>query len=147
MESTNQPVAAPMDDVQVSEWVRAQFQKANLFLAEKGIVMDTVAVQDSRYLPPLVAIWKINALDRQSYWVISGDLPTDHLAIKAAANAREALRAFSLRWQMQAQQLIDAGLPDQTSAEYVKLLIDRAHSLYDFFENEQIWANVSAPTA
>ncbi|MFN6972501.1 MAG: DUF4826 family protein, partial [Rheinheimera sp.] len=76
MESTNQQTAAELDAAQVSEWVRAQFQKANLFLAEKGILMDSVAVQDSRYLPPMVAVWKINAMDKQSYWVISGDLPT-----------------------------------------------------------------------
>lgn len=137
MESSNQS-SAP-DAAQVSEWVRAQFQKANLFLAEKGIVMDSVAVQDSRYLPPLVAVWKINALDRQSYWVISGDLPTDHLAISAAADARQALRAFSFRWQMNAQQLIDSGAQDQTTTDYVNLLIGRAHSLYDLFENEKLW--------
>lgn len=135
------------DAAQVSEWVRAQFQKANLFLAEKGIVMESVAVQESRYLPPLVAIWKINALDRQSYWVISGDLPTDHLSITAATDAREALRAFSFRWQMNAQQLIDAGAGDQTSVDYVNLLINRAHSLYDLFENEKFWANSAGPVA
>ncbi|MFN6972137.1 MAG: DUF4826 family protein [Rheinheimera sp.] len=145
MESTNQQSAA--DAAQVSEWVRTQFQKANLFLAEKGILMDSVAVQDSRYLPPLVAIWKINALDRQSYWVISGDLPTDHLAVAAAVDAREALRAFSFRWQMNAQQLMYAGVQDQTTADYVNLLIGRAHSLYDLFENEKFWASANGPAA
>lgn len=145
MESTNQqPVA---DAAQVSEWVRAQFQKANLFLAEKGIVMDSVAVQDSRYLPPMVAVWKINGIDKQSYWVISGDLPTDYIALSAASDARDALRAFSFRWQMNAQQLIDAGVLDQTTADYVNLLIGRAHSLYDLFENDQIWSKTTTTTA
>lgn len=145
MESTNQqPVA---DAAQVSEWVRAQFQKANFFLAEKGIVMDSVAVQDSRYLPPMVAVWKINGIDKQSYWVISGDLPTDYIALSAASDAREALRAFSFRWQMNAQQLIDAGVQDQTTADYVNLLIGRAHSLYDLFENDQIWSKTTTTTA
>jgi len=147
MESSNQQQAATLDAAQVSEWVRAQFQKANLFLAEKGILMDSVAVQDSRYLPPMVAVWKINAMDKQSYWVISGDLPTDHIALSAAADAREALRAFSFRWQMKAQQLIEAGVQDQTGADYVKLLIGRAHSLYDLFENEQIWNGANTPNA
>ncbi len=144
MESNNQQPAAPLD---ASEWVRAQFQKANLFLAEKGILLDSVAVQESRYLPPMVAVWKINATDKQSYWVISGDLPTDHLALTAAVDAREALRAFSFRWQMKAQQLIDAGVQDQTAADYVKLLIGRAHSLYDLFENDAIWSGATTPTA
>ena len=147
MESTNQQLEAPLDEAQVSEWVRAQFQKANLFLAEKGILMDSVAVKDSRYLPPLVAVWKINAIDRKSYWVISGELPTDLLELTAAANAREALRAFSFRWQIKAQQLIEAGVQDQTAADYVNLLVGRAHSLYDLFENEQIWNDANTVNA
>ena len=134
-----QQAAEPMTEQQTSEWVRAQFQKANLFLAEQGVVMDTVAVQDSRYLPPFVAIWKINSIERKSYWAITGDLPTDVMAFSGAANARDALRAFSLRWQMQAQQLMEAGVKDQTGADYVKLLINRAEQLYQLFEADDFW--------
>jgi len=134
-----QQAAATMTEQQTSEWVRAQFQKANLFLAEQGVVMDTVAVQDSRYLPPFVAIWKINGIDRKSYWAITGDLPTDVMAFSGAANARDALRAFSFRWQMQAQQLIEAGVQDQTGADYVKLLVSRAEQIYQLFEADDFW--------
>ncbi|WP_306524136.1 DUF4826 family protein [Rheinheimera sp.] len=141
MTSNNQQLPEELTEAQASEWVRTQFQKANLHLAEKGVLMDNVAVQESRYLPPYVAVWKINALDRKSYWVISGDLPTDYIEIGGAANAREALRAFSFRWQMKAQQLMDAGVNEQTAADYIKLLISRAHSLYDLFESEKLWAN------
>ncbi len=134
-----QQAAEPMTEQQTSEWVRAQFQKANLFLAEQGVVMDTVAVAESRYLPPFVAVWKINAIDRKSYWAITGDLPTDVMAFGSAATARDALRAFSLRWQMQAQQLMEAGVQDQTGANYVKLLINRAEQIYQLFEAEDFW--------
>ncbi|MGP4763454.1 DUF4826 family protein, partial [Klebsiella pneumoniae] len=64
-------------DEQNSAWVRQQFQKANQHLVEKGILPDTVAVSESRYLPPLMAVWKMKAQERKEYWVISGDLPTD----------------------------------------------------------------------
>lgn len=139
MTSKNEQQAEPLSEAQVNEWVRSQFQKANLHLAEKGVVMDSVAVQDSRYLPPYVAVWKINALDKQSYWVICGELPTDHIEFRAAQNARDALRAFSFRWQLKAQQLIDAGIQEQTAADYVNLLVNRAQSLYQLFESEKLW--------
>lgn len=122
-----------------AEWVRAQFQKANEYLASKGILPDTVAVKESRYLPPYLAIWKLNSKDKKAYWVISGDLPTDHLALSAAADAREALRAFSLHWQMKAQQIVDAGITDKTQVEFANLLVSRAHSLYDMFNEESLW--------
>lgn len=139
MTSKNEQQTEQWSEAQVNDWVRSQFQKANLHLAEKGVVMDSVAVQDSRYLPPYIAVWKINALDKQSYWVISGDLPTDHIELKAAENARDALRAFSFRWQIKAQQLVDAGIKDQTAGDYAKLLVNRAHSLYQLFESEKLW--------
>ena len=91
----------------VSDWVRTQFQKANQYLAEKGILPDNVAVSESRYLTPLMAVWKITAQDRKQYWVISGDLPTDHMALSAAKDAREAVRAFSLQWQLKAEQIMN----------------------------------------
>lgn len=139
MTSKNEQQTEQWSEAQVNDWVRSQFQKANLHLAEKGVVMDSVAVQDSRYLPPYIAVWKINALDKQSYWVISGDLPTDHIELKAAENARDALRAFSFRWQIKAQQLVDAGIKDQTAGDYANLLVNRAHSLYQLFESEKLW--------
>lgn len=139
MTSKNEQQPEQWSEAQVNDWVRSQFQKANLHLAEKGVVMDSVAVQDSRYLPPYVAVWKINALDKQSYWVICGDLPTDHIELKAAENARDALRAFSFRWQIKAQQLVDAGIEDQTATDYANLLVNRAQSLYQLFESEKVW--------
>jgi hypothetical protein len=122
-----------------SEWVRAQFQKANQYLAEKGILPDNVAVSESRYLTPLMAIWKITAQDRKQYWVISGDLPTDHMAVSAAKDAREAVRAFSLHWQLKAEQIMNSGAIDKTKMEFANLLINRAHGLYDLFDKEELW--------
>ncbi|MCA1929773.1 DUF4826 family protein [Rheinheimera sp.] len=122
-----------------SEWVRAQFQKANQYLAEKGILPDNVAVSESRYLTPLMAIWKITAQDRKQYWVISGDLPTDHMALSAAKDAREAVRAFSLHWQLKAEQIMNSGAIDKTKVEFANLLINRAHGLYDLFDKEELW--------
>jgi hypothetical protein len=62
---------------QLSAWVKEQFQRANKHLAEKGVLFDTVVTEESRYLAPFVAIWKIKALDGKFFWVISGDVPAD----------------------------------------------------------------------
>uniref|UniRef100_A0A486XY30 DUF4826 domain-containing protein n=1 Tax=Rheinheimera sp. BAL341 TaxID=1708203 RepID=A0A486XY30_9GAMM len=122
-----------------AEWVRTQFQKANEHLASKGILPDNVVVADSRYLPPFFAVWKLNTKDKQTYWVISGDVPTDHMALSAAKDAREAVRAFSLHWQLKAQQIIDSGINDKTKQDFANLLIKRAHGLYEMFEKDALW--------
>ncbi|MCC5451247.1 DUF4826 family protein [Rheinheimera sp. UJ51] len=130
---------AEISDAERTEWVRTQFQKANEYLATKGIIPDNVAVSESRYLPPYVAIWKLNTREKKSFWVISGDLPTDHMAIGAAPNAREAIRAFALHWQLKAEQIIQAGVSDKTQHDFANLLVARAHGLYDLFDDEQLW--------
>lgn len=124
---------------QRTEWIRTQFQKANEYLASKGIIPDNVAVSESRYLPPLLAVWKLNTRDKKSFWVLSGDLPTDHMPISAAPNAREAIRAFALHWQLKAEQIAQAGFTDKTQQDFANLLVSRAHSLYDLFDNEKLW--------
>ncbi|MCH8536742.1 MAG: DUF4826 family protein [Alkalimonas sp.] len=128
-----------LTDQERSQWVQTQFRKANEYLASKGILPDQVVVQESRYLAPLIAVWKIKSQDRKEYWVLSGDLPTDHLAVSAAASAKEAIRAFSLNWQLKAQQIIDSGSADKTQQDFANLLISRAHGLYDLFEQDEIW--------
>ncbi|EJI83942.1 MAG: DUF4826 family protein [Alishewanella aestuarii] len=136
-QSTQQPTE--ISEAQRAEWVRAQFQKANEYLATKGIIPDNVAVSESRYLPPLVAVWKLNTRDAKSFWVISGDLPTDHMPVSAAPNAREAIRAFALHWQLKAEQIAQAGFTDKTQVEFANLLVSRAEGLYDLFDNEPLW--------
>ncbi|MDZ7903878.1 MAG: DUF4826 family protein [Rheinheimera sp.] len=141
MEQQKNTAAKPMTEAETQEWVRLQFQRANLHLAEQGIVMESVAVAESRYLPPLIAVWKIHGLNKNVVWAISGDVPVDYLPVAVAADAREAIKHFSYRWQMKAQQIMDNGISDQTSADYVQLLVGRANMLYDLSESETLVAS------
>lgn len=122
-------------------WQRECFQNAQKYLAEKGIMPKTVVDKDSRFLAPLCAMWKFKAQNGKTYWVVTGRLPTDHAEVSAAKDAREAMRYFSLQWQLKADQIINAGVRDKTEADFANLLINRAHGLYEMHENEQLWAN------
>ena len=54
-------------------WVREQFQKANGYLVEKGILTDQVLVKESRYLMPHVALWKFTERGTtEKVWAITG---------------------------------------------------------------------------
>ncbi|QSX35761.1 DUF4826 family protein [Shewanella sedimentimangrovi] len=145
---TEQAVEPQVNDTQMDaeamrqEWVRAHFQKANRFLAEKGILPGKVLVDECRYLPPYVAVWKMEAQKpaKQTFWVMSGDLPTDYVDVKVAGTAREALRHFSMMWQLKAENLIKSGaVKDPTQAKFANLLISRAQSLYQMQADEKLW--------
>ena len=124
------------------EWVRTQFQKANRFLAEKGVIPSKVLADESRYLAPYMAVWKMESKQpkKQTFWVMSGDLPSDYVDIKVAATAREAVRHFSMMWQLKAENLHKSGLTkDPTQAKFANLLISRAESLYRMQADDKLW--------
>ncbi|MCL1094825.1 MULTISPECIES: DUF4826 family protein [Shewanella] len=124
------------------EWIRTQFQKANKFLAEKGIMPNKVYADESRYLAPFVAIWKMDSKKpaKQTFWVMSGDLPADYVDVNVAATARDAIRHFSMMWQMKAENIQRSGLTkDPAQAQFAELLISRAEGLYKMQADDKIW--------
>lgn len=123
------------------EWMRDAYQKAVGFLAQKSIVTESVADSESRYLPPLFAVWKLKSNEQNWYWAISGDLPTDYLDSSAAKNAREAIRVFSMRWQLQAESIRQTAQGDSNKIKFANMLEMRAENIYGTFENENLWAN------
>lgn len=140
-----QPQLSPeeMDKLR-QEWVRTQFQKANRFLAEKGVIPSKVLTDESRYLAPYVAIWKMESKrpTSKTFWVMSGDLPSDFVDVKVAATARDAVRHFSMMWQMQAENLVRSGATrDATQAKFAQLLVSRAESLYRIHNDENLWGS------
>jgi hypothetical protein len=123
----------------LSAWVKQQFQRANKHLAEKGILFDTVVVEESRYMAPEVAVWKIKDTKKNVYWVISGNLPADAISVSVANSAREAIRHFSLSWQLKAQNIMSSAVVDNTQKEFATLLTAKAEMLYEVQENEKWW--------
>jgi hypothetical protein len=130
-----------LTEAQRSEWVREQFQKANKYLAEKGILTEQVAPAESRYLAPILAIWRLKVKGDADVWVISGDLPTDHIPLSTAESARDTLRHFAMKWQLQAENILNSGTQDKTQQEFGQLLIGRAEGLYQLYDKEELWVN------
>ncbi|RYV01562.1 DUF4826 domain-containing protein [Shewanella sp. OPT22] len=136
-----EPTPEQLDQMR-AEWIRAQFQKANRFMAEKGVIPSKVLDKESRYLAPYMAVWKMESKQpsKKTYWVMSGDLPSDMVDVNVAKTAREAVRHFSMTWQLKAENLIRSGVTrDATQAKYADLLISRAQSLYQMQEDDKLW--------
>ena len=128
-----------MTQAEHDTWVREQFQRANTHLAENGVLFESVVVEASRYLAPYVAVWKIKSQQGKFFWVLSGDLPADYVPFDVALDARGALRHFSLSWQLKAENIMQAQGLDETQENYAKLLADRAISLHQLSERDDLF--------
>ena len=124
---------------QQQQWVRDQYQVATKYLASQGLVTESVVVEESRYLIPFMSVWKLKVIDGTYFWAICGDVPSDHSVITVASNAREAVRYFSLKWQIQAENLLNSA--DKEQKTFANLLIRKAENLYEAYEQERFWKN------
>lgn len=122
-----------------AQWFNDQLKKATSYLAQQGIILESVFNDDSTYVAPLFAVFKVRDKDRKKYWVIAGDLPTDVTSDNVAKDARSAIRHFSLHWQMKAEGMVRAGLRDTVQRDFAQLLITKAEALYPFAESEAVW--------
>jgi hypothetical protein len=132
-----------LSEEQRAAWVRDQYQAATKFLANKGLVTDSVSVEESRYIDPLVAVWKLKTINNQWFWVICGDLPSDNIAIDVATDAKEAMRHFSMKWQLQAETILQNGTATTEQKDYAQLLISRAEGLYTLLNQKELWGEFS----
>ncbi len=126
------------------QWQREMFQRAQSYLADKGVIADVVLDKECRLLPPLCAVWKMKATNGKRYWVLTGRLPSDHAEVSAADTARDALRYFSLQWQLKADELMASGLKEKAQLDFANLLVNRAHGLYEMYERDDLWTNAQA---
>ena len=132
-----------------SGWAREILDKAVGDLEALGIFADElVEARPVWSLPDKVMIGQIRvASEPGSFrWIICGDLPTDHISSSAAANAREAMRHFSLKWQLDAARYEDPatrkqhGLDESKDwAGMTRQLVAKAEELYAIAENDGLW--------
>ena len=71
---------------------------------------------------------------------MSGDLPADFTPEGNAPNAREAMKYFSMMWQMKAANLRASSPTDKAANELATLLETRAEGLYKIQSYDELWA-------
>ena len=130
-----------------SQWVKEQHGDLLSYCSRNDLKITNIIQKDSAILPPIAAVWLVDSKQSaQQFWVITGDLPNDHIQAGNAVNAREALRHFSLRWQLKSEKILNSlesrkadPSRDNTEKEFADLLISRAEGLFELFENKQLW--------
>lgn len=137
------------EERQFREWTQAEYATAMRYLLNKGYTNSQIVQPESRILPPLVAMWKVNShVDgrKQALWVITGDVPNDHVIATVAPTAREAMRHFSLSWQLKSANLeaaavanrIELGSP-AVQREVAQSLQIGAERLYKVVTANDLW--------
>ena len=130
------------------KWNQSNYVEAMKYCDKHGFKVEKFDQKQSRVLPPMLAVWKIELATRpkSSIWVIGGEVMMDHVDAGVAPNAREVLRHFSMSWQLKAEQLQKAldtnssgNLDVEQQKQVIDTLISKAEALYDMYSNEKAW--------
>jgi hypothetical protein len=130
-------------------WVAEQRERVEGYLASEGLAPATVAAEPELIMAPVLALWEVQGEhDREPrrWWVVSGDVPTDHVAWERAAAPRDALRTLAKKWRTAASVMAartDADNADQVSAErsqqVAQQLFERAKMLRQLVDHDALW--------
>jgi hypothetical protein len=114
--------------------------------AVKGAAVEATPVWAAPEQVLIAKVWPATQ-KRNFIWTISGNgATTDHLAGSLASTPREVARHFSLKWQVDAERLLNLAksrAPDantRTNVEaYAHKMIQNAEALYDLVSRDQGW--------
>ncbi|MHC4470392.1 MAG: DUF4826 family protein [Planctomycetota bacterium] len=148
------------EDPEVREaWISGQRGIVRDHLAEEGFPGAVLRITPDWCLPPHLAIWRASvrasAGVRPAY-VLTGDLPADHICDPALQDARAAMAAFAVRWSRASRAMIEGReepelkIGDPSDREEEIELGDqigrRARLLDGFAEDDSIWDRPAAWT-
>ncbi len=141
------------DDPEIEErWCNEQRTRVANYLRFEAVKHGRIGEWPAWHLAPYVSIWAIESLAHPGavgWWVIAGDLPTDHcssLEIESPQHPRKAMRVFADRWQKMAEAWKTGreyeGVEITGARSYQRLgplLQSRAKLLSQWAENDACW--------
>jgi hypothetical protein len=94
----------------------------------------------------IAKVWEVSRKSSFVWAIAGGDWITDHINGSLATNPRDAARHFSLKWQMDADRMLEMAktkTPDENTRANVETvvnkLIHQAESLYELTNREAGW--------
>jgi len=139
-----------MDKEAIKSWYQDLLQTVAREMVKIGAVggmaVEARPVWISPYKILIAKVW--DASEKSKFiWTISGEaVITDHIKGSLATTSREVARHFSLKWQVDADQLLhlaqtkpSAGNTVQNMKAYTTELIGYAETLYDLAARDDVW--------
>lgn len=133
-------------------WVREQHELMASYAVRRELIGEDAEGVPVWSIPHKVFLGRFydKATPEQGYWYVAGGVPSDHISSHLAGNARDALRHFSLKWQLQAAQIEESAASDDGDhppdfANVAQNLSRSAEVLMACAENEDFWRDNNVP--
>lgn len=150
MQKQKTEAGTPVEQPALKAWYKGLLDQVVREMLKTGAVEGAAIEARPVWVYPeevlIARVW--NAAQKSRFvWAIAGEgVVVDHIAGSLAADAREAAKHFALKWQMDADRLVQKvkERPDMQHAvaqieDYAAKLVRSAEMLYRLTEIEDVW--------
>jgi len=140
----------PSKQAKLNSWIKKELDAAVQKLTKQdGFDGLLIEAKPAWVLPFQILIGQVRPQGKQNefQWCICGEVPTDFLQSSIANTPREALRHFSMKWQLAAARHQKANQKNQSrppgalpEENPVDMLATHAEDLYGLVEDDRLWA-------
>jgi hypothetical protein len=136
------------NEADAKRWNQLQYAEALKYCQRHQLPVLEFNKKDSRVLPPVLAVWHVilQGQPKRAVWIVGGEVMMDHVDASVAKDAREALRHFSMTWQLKASALEEQLENDTSGAmdpeeqrKVIQTMVEKAEALYELYQNDSIW--------
>ncbi|MGD8378834.1 MAG: DUF4826 family protein [Gammaproteobacteria bacterium] len=137
----------PEQEQAFQRWIKEQCDHVAKYLFKHQVISGKARVESAWVVPYQLMLGQAWASDNpgKKFWVITGDVSTDHIEGRLAKTPREAARYFALRWQLQGARLetadADGARPDGQInwTQVSEGMARKAERLYQMTEEDSYW--------
>ena len=129
-----------------AQWLAEQRERVVAYLQAEEVAHGDVAGAPELHMAPHLALWVVaGPADKADWWVVSGDVPTDHVSSHRAPDPRAALRTFAKKWRTAASVMATRdgdnadGVTEAQSKAASRNLFERAKMLWQLAEKDELW--------
>ncbi len=129
-------------------WAKEQLKEMCKYLFEAGMIEKEAEAQVAWSLPHEICIgrvWEKTEPD-ELFWVIAGDVPTDHIAFTLAETPKDAARHFAMKWQLDSARVASMATPEAADlteridwSGISQTLAAKAEVLFEIIERDEVW--------
>ena len=131
-----------------SWWAGARAEVA-AYLATAGVRHGEVGERPAWCVAPYVSVWAVERVKGSGWvgwWVVYGNLPTDHISAGAIRDPRAALEAVGERW-LSRVAAVRAGATQRDVASIpaeMDVIESRAQTFVEWVRDDHLWGAVAA---
>lgn len=137
----------------VESWWSGARAEVGAYLLNAGVRHGEVALRPAWCVAPYVSVWAAERVPGSGWvgwWVVYGNLPTDHVSAGGIRDPRSALEVVGERWLQRIEAARGGELPadprvrEALATPQLDRIENRARTISEWARDDELWGTIAA---